>query len=133
MSSHRKHTSPTFVIVSQQEARQYPYPYVHVNDDGSVRELSASERSFLETPFLPGDGGRPAIKSSYDSKNGWGSIRGFCRRDKIPQHVRLPASGISHHVQSDRDSLDELLDQIKALGYQVLENPDGSFTISKSS
>jgi len=89
MNSTNKYNGPTFVVVSQEAAKQSPYPYVHVNDDGTVRELRPEERSFLETPFSPGDGGRPALKSSSDSKNGWGSIRGFCRRDKIPSNVKI--------------------------------------------
>ena len=94
MTPAKKYTGPTFVVVSQEAARQNPYPYVHVNDEGTVRELYPKERSFLETPFTPGDSGRPAIKSSYHSKNGWGSIRGFCKRDRIPTDIEiLPAPG----------------------------------------
>ena len=78
-----------FTVVSPGEAKQNPYPYVHVNHDGSVRELSPDEKAFLETPFLPGDGGRPAIKSSYESKNGWKSIMGFCKREFIPAHLEI--------------------------------------------
>jgi len=33
-----------------------PYPYVHVNADGSARELHPSERRYLETEFKGGDG-----------------------------------------------------------------------------
>ncbi len=101
MSPSNKYNGPTFVIVSRQAAKQYPYPYVHVNDDGTVRELRPEERSFLETPFSPGDGGRPALKSSYDSRNGWGSIRGFCRRDKIPPSVEILEVP---HPEDDRSS-----------------------------
>jgi hypothetical protein len=89
MDPSKKYTGPTFVVVSGREACQTPYPYVHVNQDGSVRELFAAERSFLETPFMPGDGGRPAIKSSYKSLNGWGNLRGFCRRDRIPAEIEI--------------------------------------------
>lgn len=62
---------------------------MYVNHDGSVRELSKDERKFLETPFLAGDGGRPAIKISYTSKNGWGSISGFCKRENIPADMDI--------------------------------------------
>ncbi|HKJ26741.1 MAG TPA: hypothetical protein VJ965_03805 [Anaerolineales bacterium] len=78
-----------FIIVSPSEAKQNPYPYVWVDVEGRVRELSLKEKEFLETPFLPGDGGRPAIKSSYDSKNGWGKVSGFCHRNKIPPNIEI--------------------------------------------
>ena len=89
MSWNKKYQGPVFVVVSQQAANQYPYPYVFVKEDGTVRELGPAERSFLETPFTPGDSGRPALKGSYQSKNGWGSIRGFCRRDRIPSDIEI--------------------------------------------
>lgn len=89
MVSSSNSSQRTFTIVSQTEAKQVPYPYVYVNHDGSVRELRPGERTFLETPFLPGDGGRPAIKHSYSSQNGWGSIRGFCKRSNIPSTVEI--------------------------------------------
>lgn len=78
-----------FTVVSPGEAKQKPYPYVYVNHDGSVRELSEGERKFLETPFPAGDGGRPAIKTAYTSKNGWGSISGFCKREHIPPDMDI--------------------------------------------
>lgn len=85
-----------FAIVSQQAADQIPYPYVFVEDDGGVRELRPDERTFLETPFLPSDGGRPAVKKSYGSKNGWGSVRGFCPRSLIPSGTEIAASKTTH-------------------------------------
>lgn len=77
----------TFTVVTKNEARQKPYPYVWVDEIGNVRELSPSEKEFLETPFLPGDGGAPSTKSDYQQKNGWGNLRGFCRRSKIPEEI----------------------------------------------
>ena len=84
MTSQQKSPERKFAVVSVEEAGQEPYPYVFVEDDGGVRELRPDERTYLETPFLPFDGGRPAVKESYESKNGWGSVRGFCHRNKIP-------------------------------------------------
>lgn len=89
MNPGKKNSGPTFVVVTPEAARQNPYPYVYVNEDGTVRELRPDERSFLETSFTPGDGGRPATKDSYNSVNGWGSIRGFCRRDRIPGDIGI--------------------------------------------
>src|SRR5689334_767250 len=74
MSNSRKSSNSQFVIVSSDEAKSEPYPYVYVNDDGSVRELHPSERIYLETSFSPFDGARPYTKDSYVMKDGWGSI-----------------------------------------------------------
>jgi len=40
-----------------------PYRYVHVEADGSARELHPSERRYLETEFKGGDGAAPYIKA----------------------------------------------------------------------
>ena len=79
----------TFTIVSKSEAKQTPYPYVWVDEEGRVRELSPNEKEFLETPFSPGDGGAPNTKSHYQQKNGWGNLRGFCQRIHIPEEIEI--------------------------------------------
>ena len=78
--------------MSAPEAQSDPYPFVFVNDDGSVRELHAAERQYLETPFNGADGARPYIKTSFDSRDGWGSRRGFCQRSKVPDNVPIAAA-----------------------------------------
>jgi hypothetical protein len=60
------------------------YPYVYVNADGTARELHPNERQYLETEFLPGDGAAPSVKDSYAERNGWGEIRGYLQRSKLP-------------------------------------------------
>ncbi|HSG24638.1 MAG TPA: hypothetical protein VLA32_00855 [Anaerolineales bacterium] len=79
----------TFTVVSKSEAKQKPYPYVWVDEEGGVRELAPHEKEFLETPFIPGDGGAPATKSDYHQKNGWGNLRGFCKRLHIPEGIEI--------------------------------------------
>lgn len=76
-------------VITKSEARQVPYPYVWVLADGRVRELSAGEKAFLETPFLPGDGAAPSTKADYQQKNGWGNLAGYCRRSKIPEGIEI--------------------------------------------
>jgi hypothetical protein len=132
MSPSRKYKGPTLVVVTQEAAKQQPYPYVHVNEDGSVRELSPEERSFLETPFTPGDGGRPATKESYSSLNGWGNPRGFCRRDRIPSDIEIMPAEIKD-PPTIKNTLKQQLDQARNLGFKVVENSDGSITISRIS
>jgi len=79
----------TSSVDSQDEPVTENYPYVYVNDDGSVRELSPDEKDYLETPFHPADSGRPYIKSNYKAKDGWGSISGFCSRTVLPKHIKV--------------------------------------------
>lgn len=76
-----------FAIVGPSEKNDDPYPYVYVNANGTARDLGASERAYLETAFRPDDSGRPYVKSRYEQKNGWGEIRGFMQRAKLPSEV----------------------------------------------
>ena len=78
-----------FAIVSETEAKSVPYPYVYVNEDGTVRELHPDERSYLETPFHPFDSGQPYTKNSYQKKDGRGRISGFCLRSHIPSNIDI--------------------------------------------
>ena len=75
---------PLLVVVSENDARLVPYPYVCVNEDGTVRELRPTEREYLETAFHPCDGARPFVKQTYYARNGRGDIEGFCPRSAIP-------------------------------------------------
>lgn len=105
-------------VVSQEEAKAVPYPYVHVNNDGSVRELHAEERAYLETPFHPADGGRPYVKWRYRSRDGWGELQGFCRRSKVPQNmVPLPAPDESPNKGM---SPTELEDRLRSNGSMII-------------
>ena len=63
-----------------------PYPYI--SPDGTARELHANERKYLETPFKLGDGNTPYIKIDYDARDGWGEIRGYLERSKLPKIFR---------------------------------------------
>ncbi len=74
--------------VSREEEKMAPYPYVYVLEDGSARELTPGERKYLETPFHPGDSGRPYIKESYRSK-GSSSMEGFCPRYMLPKKLKV--------------------------------------------
>jgi hypothetical protein len=65
------------------------YAYVYVNADGTARELHADERQYLETEFLPGDGAAPSVKDSYAELNGWGEIRGYLERSKLPKDTPI--------------------------------------------
>ncbi len=62
--------------------------FVVVQDDGSIRDLTAEEHQYLNTQFDPGDGARPYIKPSYDSKTPDGRIGGFLLRRRLPKKLR---------------------------------------------
>ena len=81
-----------FVVVSLGAAIKIPYPFVHVNSDGSVRELHAGEKEHLETSFDPFDGARPHVKDLYNDKNALGDMRGYCARSAIPKHLPVAAA-----------------------------------------
>jgi hypothetical protein len=61
--------------------------FVRVNADGSIRELTADEREYLNTDFNGADGARPYIKRHYEQRDGWGSIAGFLYRDRVPPGI----------------------------------------------
>ena len=120
-----------FAVVDSATALHCPYPYVFVNRDGAVRELHSGERKYLETPFLPFDGGRPYIKKGFESKNGWKSVEGFCLRSKIPGDVP-----IADAPNEDPNPPMSKTDQIEFLrkkmsGFQVMEQPDGTVTANR--
>jgi hypothetical protein len=73
-----------YAMVSPQQAKQVPYPFVKVEPDGSARELEANERAFLEEEFLPFDGGRPWIKDTYETRNGREPSKAFANAPSSP-------------------------------------------------
>lgn len=132
MHNIKKDKGPSFAVVSDKEAKTVPYPYVYVNDDGSVRELHQEERIYLETPFHPADGARPYIKSSYNQKDGWGNLAGFCRRSKIPSNHVILAAPIDDPAKTSKEIFME--DEIRLAeenGFEVIKNADGSLTFSR--
>lgn len=76
-------------IVSPDDAAAALYPYVFVSDRGSVRELHASEKLLLETPFHALDSGRPYVKRTHDQKNARGGLSGYCLRSEIPRRMAI--------------------------------------------
>lgn len=61
---------------------------VYVNADGSVRELTQAEKTYVATPFSPLDGARPHIKSRYLDRTAFG-IRGYLPRAEVPHGVAI--------------------------------------------
>jgi hypothetical protein len=103
------------------------FDIVHVNQDGSVRELSPGEREHISREYQGGDGSRPYFKMSYESKNGWGSQSGFISRRKIPSRISI------EQVNPDFDHaakslIFDLVSMSKEIGDEIVRNPDGSIT-----
>jgi hypothetical protein len=61
-----------------------PDALVYVNEDGSVRELTDAEKTYVATQFSPLDGARPNIKSRYSDRTAWG-LQGYLPRAEVPQ------------------------------------------------
>ena len=103
-----------------------PFPYVHVNADGSARELHASERRYLETEFSGGDGAAPYVKSSYLERNGWGELTGYLAREDLP--AGMPVEGAPAEGPLRPMSQAEYIAWLRTKGCEVLANSDGSYT-----
>lgn len=81
--------SDGYAEVEAREAGQSPYPVVYVNEDGSYRECTPSEREYLEERFHPADGARPYVKDSYRQRTPDGRLSGFMRRAGLPLNARF--------------------------------------------
>lgn len=119
-----------YAVVDRDEALVEPYPYIHVEKDGTARELHASEREYLETPFQFGDGGRPYVKSSYEEKNGWGEISGFLKRAEVPVQIQIHPSPVED--PSKCPTREDQIRLIRERGFEVTEIADGLFTARKA-
>ena len=65
------------------------HDFVYVEEDGAVRELTMSERAYINTSFAGDDGARPYIKSSYWARAASENRGGFIYRSLVPGHVRI--------------------------------------------
>jgi hypothetical protein len=61
---------------------------VYVNEDGSVRDLTQAEKTYVTTEFSPLDGARPYIKPRYLDRTAWG-IQGFLPRTQVPHDMPI--------------------------------------------
>jgi hypothetical protein len=69
--------------------RERGFPFIYVEEDGSARELSTDEQKYLNTEFEFGDGGRPYIKSIYETLTPDGKISGYLSRRQLPQDISV--------------------------------------------
>ena len=104
-----------------------PYRFVHINADGTARELHPSERRYLETEFKGGDGAAPYIKSRYDERNGWDELTGYLERALLPAGMAIAAAPAEDPIRPlDRTAYAAWL---RGKGVEVIENADGSLTV----
>ena len=87
---------------------------VYINDDGSARELSETEKKYVDTEYAPLDGARPHIKTRYEQRNGWGNLSGFLQRGDVPagMPINLAPSETTSQQQTPQtvaDSISELI------------------------
>jgi hypothetical protein len=62
---------------------------IWIDVDGSARELTDAEKSYVDTEFSPFDGARPYIKTKYSDRNGWGELCGYLPRTAVPDSVPI--------------------------------------------
>lgn len=116
------------VLMRKHHSRRSKEPgfkFVYVNQDGSARELSPGEQAYLSEEFSGGDGGRPYIKSNYESRNGWGSLSGFIERRKVPARVKI----LPVHPDFDAREKElgfDILDSHRAAGDIIETHADGT-------
>ena len=87
---------------------------VYINDDGSARELSETEKKYVDTEFSPLDGARPYTKTRYEQRNGWGNLSGFLQRKDVPvgMPINLAPSETASQPQTSAtvaESISELI------------------------
>lgn len=117
-------------IVSANDAKLNPYPYVYVNEDGSVRELHVSERAELETPYSPLDSGQPYVKNSYEQRDGRKKLCGYCPRTRIPKILQiLPAPQEDPIAAARKKHAAWMIQYAKEHGFEYIENADGTISI----
>jgi hypothetical protein len=101
------------------------FEFVYVNQDGSVRELSPAEQTYLSEEFSGGDSGRPYIKSSYKSRDGWGSMSGFIARRSVPARITILPVHPDYDAREKELGFD-MLGSHRAAGDIIQTNADGS-------
>ena len=126
--------SKAYAVVSADEAAQDPYPYVFVNADGTARELHAAEREYLERPFIPFDGGRPYVKSTFDARDGWESVKGFLHRSKLPAgHFVAPAPANNPSPPLSKvDQIALIKEKAAQFGFEMTEKTDGKVEMKRN-
>ena len=87
---------------------------VHIDDDGSARELTDAEKTYVDTDFSPFDGARPYIKSRYDQRTASGALRGYLQKSLLPSGMPIkPAPPATPPVNTPQAVAESILDVIR--------------------
>jgi hypothetical protein len=87
---------------------------VFIDNDGSARELTDAEKSYVDADFSPFDGARPYVKSRYAERNALGELRGYLQRSLLPNGTSIkPAPSPSPPVKTPQAVADSILDVIR--------------------
>jgi len=103
------------------------FRYVYVNQDGTARELSPDEQNYLSQEFSGGDGGRPYIKSSYGSRDGWGSKSGYIERRQVPSRIQILPVHPDYDTEVKKIA-EGFVEIQRAADDTIVKNADGSIT-----
>ncbi len=105
------------------------FPYVHVNLDGTARELSPGERNWVTAEYSPGDGARPAFMHCYRSKDGWGIRSGLLARRRLPRDVVAQPVHPEYDARcAELERTMDPMDEFRRGGDIVTEQGPGQFT-----
>ena len=87
---------------------------IWINVDGTARQLTGAEKTYVDAPFSPFDGARPYVKSHYEQRNGWGELGGYLLRKEVPDGIPIAVAppddpAAARTPQAVADSLRELI------------------------
>jgi hypothetical protein len=87
---------------------------VWIDNDGSARELTDAEKTYVDTDFSPFDGARPYIKPRYEQRNALGALRGFLQRQQLPAGTPVqPAPAANSLANTPQAVAESILDVIR--------------------
>ena len=107
------------------------FPFVYVNQDGSVRELSSNEQKYLSAEYNGADGGRPYVKATFESKDGWGSLSGYLPRKLAPGQLTIESVNPNYDAavkEFDKNFMETRWNAERAAGDTVTVHPNGSIS-----
>jgi len=81
------------------------FQFVHVENDGTVRELDKEEQDYLVEVFHPNDGARPYIKMNYWEKTPDGKLHGFLQRNRVPWWLKIKRNELRKNISSETTSV----------------------------
>lgn len=112
----------SFAVASENDSDEIPYHYVHVEGEGTVRELHSSERKYLETPYHPADGSRPYVMGSPNTQNPFGDLRGLCLRSKVPSRIAIRESPTEDPIPLHGHELrEDTIGLARENGFEIVE------------